>query len=286
MKKIFFLAYLFATFSFLSCDKTPIEPDNPKATRDNPLILGNPSDAKNEVNAPNNYLMEKPQFALSYNSSRGGANWVAWHLSSAWKGGVARQDDFRADPDLPTSFTKIVTGDYTNTGFDRGHLCPSDDRDSTVTDNSATFVMTNMLPQSPNLNRITWKNLEDYCRKLMEQGNELYIFAGGYGVGGNGSNGDLNTFASGKVTVPARCWKVVVVLPINSNDLTRIDANTRVIAVDMPNTQSVNANAKNWGDYRVKVDDIEAATGYNFMSAVATNIQSTLESKIDTGPTN
>lgn len=286
MKKIFILAYLFATLTFLGCDKTTVDPDNPKPTRDNPMTLGNPSNAQNDISMPNNYLMEKPQFALSYNSGRGSANWVAWHLSAAWKGGVARQDDFRADPDLPsTGFTKVVTGDYTNTGFDRGHLCPSDDRDSTVLDNSATFVMTNMLPQSPNLNRITWKNLEDYCRTLMGQGNELYIFAGGYGVGGNGSNGDLSTFANGKVTVPAHCWKVIVSIPVNSNDLSRVGGTgTRVIAVDMPNTQSV--NNKSWGDYRVSVDAIEAATGYNFLSAVSTNIQNTLESNADAGPTN
>lgn len=284
MKKILFLAYLLAAFTFMSCDKPTVVPDNPTPTRDNPMNLGNPSNAKNDVNTPNNYLMEKPQFALSYNSSRGGANWAAWHLSTAWKGGTPRQDDFRGDPDLPSGFTKVVTNDYTNTGFDRGHLCPSDDRDSSVADNSATFVMTNMLPQSPNLNRITWKNLEDYCRTLMGQGNELYIYAGGYGVGGNGSNGDLSTFAVGKVTVPSRMWKVVVILPVNTNDVNRIDAGTRVIAVDMPNTQSV--NSKSWGDYRVSVDDIEAATGYNFMNLVATNIQNTLESKADTGPTN
>jgi endonuclease G len=47
---------------------------------------GNPSGATADINQPNNYLMQKPEFALSYNAIRVGQNWVSWHLSDEWVG--------------------------------------------------------------------------------------------------------------------------------------------------------------------------------------------------------
>jgi hypothetical protein len=57
---------------------------------------------------------------------------------------------------------RVRPTDYAGAGFDRGHLCPSADRTSSAADNSATFLMSNMIPQAPNLNRNTWENLESY----------------------------------------------------------------------------------------------------------------------------
>jgi endonuclease G, mitochondrial len=254
------------------------------ATREDNLAMGNPSNAVTDVGFPNNYLLVKTQFALSYNNSRGTANWVSWHLSTSWKGLAARCDCFTQDASLPTGFFKASTSNYTNTGFDRGHMCPSDDRDGSDTDNAATFKMTNIMPQSPVLNQQTWANLETYCRTLINQGNELYIISGGYGQGGTGSLGGVtNTIAGGSITVPSRYWKVIVVLPNGSNDINRVNTATRVIAVDLPNVQTVNSQA--WGWYRTSVDAIEASTGYNFLSNVPIYIQSVIEASIDNGPT-
>ncbi|MBD0255150.1 MAG: DNA/RNA non-specific endonuclease [Cytophagales bacterium] len=252
----------------------------PAPGRDNALFLGNPSNAGTD---PDNYLLEKPQYTLSYNCSRGTANWVSWHLGKAWKGTATRADDFRPDPALPAGCYRVVSGDYTNTGFDRGHLCPSDDRDASADDNSATFLMTNIIPQAPDLNRQTWRMLEEYCRQLVAEGNELYLIAGVYGKGGSNSSGLRNTLADGKVTVPARCWKIALVVPQGTDDAKRIGAATRVIAVDIPNRQSADNGNKNWDDYLVSVDAIEAATGYDFFSELPATLQQTLESKVDKG---
>ena len=254
------------------------------ATRDDNMGMGNPSSATTDVAFPNNYLMVKTQYALSYNNSKGSPNWVSWHLSTAWKGSALRCNCFATDATLPSTFYHTTTSDYTNTGFDRGHQCPSEDRDGSDVDNAATFLMTNMMPQAPNLNRITWVALEDYCRTLMSAGNELYIISGGYGSGGSGSNGGTTfSFAAGQVNVPSHFWKVIVVLPVGSNDVSRVTTSTRVIAVDMPNTQTV--NAQSWGYYRVSVDAIEASTGYNFLSNVPATIQNVIEASVDNGPT-
>jgi endonuclease G len=69
------------------------------------------------------------------------------------------------------------------------------------------------VPQAPTHNRQAWRLLEEYARKLVEQGNELYIIAGTAGKGGEGDNGKITSLASGKLTVPAALWKVIVVLP-------------------------------------------------------------------------
>lgn len=253
-------------------------------TRDDNLALGNPSGAVSSTSYPNNYLMTKPQYVLSYNDSKKTSNWVSWHLSSSWIGTTPRQDDFRADNTLPSSWVKVGGSDYSGSGFDRGHMCPSADRTGSVADNSATFLMTNMVPQAPNNNQITWANLENYCRTLINAGNELYIISGPWGQGGTGSAGYKTTISTKNITVPAYVWKVIVVLPVGNNDVNRISTSTRVIAVWMPNTQTVNSQP--WGYYRTTVDFIESKTGYDFLSNVSTTIQSVIESKVDTGPTN
>jgi endonuclease G len=224
--------------------------------------------------------MVKPQYVLSYNKKLNTANWVSWHLNKAWKGTAVRKDDFRADPDLPSTWDAVGGSDYSGSGFDRGHICPSDDRDGSQTDNSATFLMSNMLPQAPQNNRETWRYLEEYCRSLVDKDNELYIIAGGYGTGGTGSNGGTTKLVDGRINVPARVWKVILVIPNGSSDVSRITNSTRIIAVDMPNKESV--TDKKWYEYRVSVDDIEAKTGFNFYNILSTSVQNAVESKVDT----
>ncbi len=253
------------------------------ATRDSNLALGNPSGAVASTAYPSNYLLTKTQYTMSYNRDQGRPNWVSWHLSSAWLGSTPRQDNFSADASLPSGWYQVKTSDYTGSGFDRGHNCPSADRTGSVADNSATFLMSNMMPQASVNNQQTWAGLENYCRTLADAGNELYIVCGSYGKGGTGVNGYATTIAGGKVTVPANCWKVVVVLPNGSGDVSRITSSSRVIAINVPNTTAVSTA---WGSYRTSVDAIEAATGYDLLSAVSASLQATLEAKTDAGPTN
>ncbi len=290
MKNLFIFSYfqrLTIVLLFLvlwSCKKTedtqvPANEDITKAH----LLLGNPSNAQANVSMPENYLLERPQFALSYSKSRAIPNWVSWHLSKAWIGSSDRQDDFRPDENLPTDWYAVRTSHYTGSGFDRGHNCPSADRTATVADNSATFLMTNIMPQSPDHNQGVWARLEDYCRTQVEKGNELYIICGSYGSGGTGSNGFASTISEGRIAVPANIWKVIVILPEGKDDLNRITSSTRVIAVNIPNKQGVRND--NWGDYRLSVDDIERRTGLDLLSKVSQSVQNGLESKVDQGGT-
>jgi endonuclease G len=245
------------------------------------LTMGNPSNAVVDVNQPTNYLLDKPQYAVGYHRDRGIPNWVSWHLDSTWLGSAPRQNDFRPDTTLPTSWYQVQATDYSGSGFDRGHHTPSADRTNTVASNSATFLMTNMMPQAPDNNQGPWEQLESYSRTLVSAGNELYIFAGGAGQGGSGSNGGTtNTVAGGHVTVPNVTWKVIIVLPAASgNDVARVTTSTRCIAIIMPNTQGIRSNT--WQQYRVSVDQVEALTGYDFFSNVPANVQAAIESTVD-----
>ncbi len=258
------------------------ETDNLR-TDDEHLIMGNPGAATQSADVPNNFLIIKNQYALSYNRDRGTANWVSWHLDDSWLGNASRHDDFSQDTTLPHTWFHASDDDYNGTGFDRGHHCPSGDRTYSNADNASTFLMTNIIPQAPVNNQQTWAKLEGYCRDLVSEGYELYIIMGSYGIGGVGRNGPASTIANGNITVPERIWKTILVLPKGTGDVSRVSASTRLIAVDIPNINEVSTS---WGTYRVSADDIERATGYNLYASLPASIQSIIESRLDTGPTN
>jgi endonuclease G len=214
--------------------------------------------------------MVKPQYAMAYHRDRGTPNWVSWHLDSSWLGTTPRQDDFRADTTLPSGWYRVLGTDYSGSGYDRGHMTPSADRTKTVADNSSTFLMTNMIPQLPANNQGPWANLETYCRTLVSSGNELYIVSGPYGTQG--------TIASGHVTVPSQTWNVIIVLPSGTNDAARVTTSTRVIAVIMPNSGTINSD---WRTYRVSVDQVEALTGYDFFASAPDAAENLIEALVD-----
>ncbi len=226
------------------------------------LTFGNPSNAAQDNS--NNFLIEREPYVLSYSKSRNVLNWASWRVDDRWLGSVDRQDDFRPDGGLPKGFYQVTPGDYRRSGYDRGHMVPSGDRTLTPPDNSLTFLMTNIFPQASDNNRGPWRELEQYGRDLVQQeGKALYVIAGIYG----------NKGKVGKVTVPGRVWKVIVVLNDVENDIAQ---RTEVIAVDMPNSDRIEAD---WQNYRTTVDRIEIATGYDLLSEVPENIQAAIESR-------
>ncbi|WP_066512174.1 DNA/RNA non-specific endonuclease [Rufibacter sp. DG15C] len=163
-----------------------------------------------------------------------------------------------------------------------GHNTPSADRTKTLEDNSATFLITDMVPQVPSNNQQTWAGLEDHTRNLAQAGNEVYVIMGSYGVEGAGSDGTKNTIDNGRVTVPSMIWKVIMVIPLGDNYVSRVTENTRVISVNTPNINTVNSS---WGGYRTMVDAIEAVNGYDLLTELPDDIEARLESKTEKGPT-
>ncbi|MFT3682877.1 MAG: DNA/RNA non-specific endonuclease [Ferruginibacter sp.] len=262
-------------FSIRVISVTPL----PAVLEDNDnMYFGNPGNAGARIDSANNYLMRKQYYSLSYNSQKGIPNWVCWHLTKADLGGTERQEDFIEDFSLPTGWYQVTKAAYNAAGFNRGHNIPSGDRTSTTTANSSTFLMTNIIPQAPYHNQVVWATMEDSLRRLASLGYEVYIMMGNYGAGGTGDNGYATSIDAGRITVPANIWKVAVVLQNGDNDSSRVNVNTRIIAVDIPNTNALTAN---WKNYRVSVDAIETATGYDLLSRLPATLQASLEAKID-----
>ncbi|MCL1495094.1 MAG: DNA/RNA non-specific endonuclease [Pseudanabaena sp. Salubria-1] len=298
------IAFCLTLLLVVSCSQTPTPPDPPtvvqpaKTTEStvkpttattqatptqtpvnkqgNPnLKAGNPSKATIDVTNSDNYLLIKPQYVLSYSKSRNLANWAAWELNKSWMGDAKRQNDFRSDASLPKGWYQVTTKDYTGSGFDRGHLVNSEDRGQSVESNSSTFLMVNIVPQAPDNNQGVWVQLEEFSRDLARQGKELYIVAGGHGTGGEGKNGKASQ-VKGKIAVPETMWKVILVLDTPTKGLAGVNANTRTIAVIMPNKQGRDGK---WQDFCATVEDVQKLTGYDFFSNVPPDIQKTIESK-------
>jgi DNA/RNA endonuclease G (NUC1) len=242
------------------------------------LTMGNPSNAQTDLLLPNNYLMMKPTYAISYNRDKGTPNWVSWHLDNSWYGSLARIDTFRPDPEVPADWYRVQAFDFAATGFDRGHMTPNADRDhqDRIPINQETYLMSNMVPQSPDNNQGPWANLEAYLRTQSDAGTEIYIVSGPSGQGGAGSNGSASTVAGGHVVVPSQTWKVALFLPKqDGNDVSRVAASTRTLAVIMPNVQGI--RTVDWNTYVTTVDQVESLTGYNFFSNVPAAIQNAIE---------
>jgi DNA/RNA endonuclease G (NUC1) len=208
---------------------------------------------------------------MDYNDVTREPNWVSWDLTTADVGGSGRSS-FIVDTNLPVGFYQVLTTDYSGSGYDRGHMCPSADRTITTADNQELFYMSNMIPQAPDNNQGVWASFESYCRTLASAGNEVLIIAGPSSFAGS-------TIATG-VAIPGYTWKIAVVVPLGAGTaLDRIDTNTRVIAIKIPNIQGVRSTP--WQNFVTTVAQLESDTGYTFFTTLATNVASVLRAKVD-----
>ncbi|MBN9122939.1 MAG: DNA/RNA non-specific endonuclease [Planctomycetes bacterium] len=256
----------------------PAQPGQTLANRN--VRFGMPAEAKADPASRTAYLIDRPQYVLSYNDATKNPNWVCWNLTTTDIGNVGRDPTFEPDPDLPNGFTRVKPADYNGSGFDRGHMCASKDRSDTSENNNILFYMTNIVPQAPNNNQKGWRVLEEHCRALAKQGNELYIACGPHGQGGEGRDGARHTHIgrATQIEVPESVWKVVLVLPSKEAVPT---PETRAIAVWMPNDQSVTTD---WKRYAVSVAEVEKRTGYKFFPLVPDDVASPIKGRVDTGP--
>jgi endonuclease G len=114
-----------------------------------------------EIVVPNTKVLCNSFYAIVYDDANN-ANVFSTEVAQERAVKVARKDDFRGDKRIADT---PVPEDYTNSGYDRGHMVPAANADDPV-EMSDTFLMTNMTPQLPSVNRIAWKNLEERVRSV------------------------------------------------------------------------------------------------------------------------
>ena len=240
------------------------------------MQLGNPSGATADPNNHDHYLLQRAVEAFDFSDNLGEPNWASWDLTASDVGSAGRSSSFYADTNLPSAFYEVKDADYTSSGFDRGHMCPSDDRTDTTNDNKLVFRMSNIIPQTDDQNTGPWEALETYCRTLATAGNEILITCGPSLFTGS------RISPSGKASIPGYTWKIVVVVPAGSGTaLSRITSSTRVITVKMPNITGI--PGVNWTNYITSANTIQADTGFTFFTACSSTIASALRAKVDGG---
>ena len=194
-------------------------------------------------------INEEGRYVINYDPATRNARWAAYILTRAEAGvkNVDRASGFVRDMRLAhKGWAAAATGDYTRSGYDRGHLVPSADRDDNEAENKATFIMTNISPQRPGLNRYVWKNLETTVRRWALEHDSLYIVTAGVLTPSNGR--PLKTIGTG-VAVPELFYKAVAV-----RDGDRFQA----IGFVIPNIDDCNRDYK---VYAVSPDSVRRLTG-------------------------
>lgn len=123
-------------------------------------------------------FLQKPSFVVWYNYTRLVPALVCWNLCTVDLGHNLRpsSQSFLTDSDLPRPRAK--SKDYTRSGFQRGHLCPSADRSASAQLMRATFVMSNVAPMLPTLNMRGWALAEEHARIIARSGYRCHVVAG------------------------------------------------------------------------------------------------------------
>ena len=188
---------LWAIFCLALLNSCSSSEDNPQPTPPTgPNLNANPSDdahpfvtdyAIPHLNAANEYVehtvsyreQEILNYALEWVEDKRHAAWVAFSFDSETsQKNVNRTDEWLPDPFVPSSPEE---SDHKSDGFDKGHLCASDDRSYNRTANEQTFYYTNLSPQMTSFNGGYWVTFEKLVQTWARSGryDKLYVTKGG-----------------------------------------------------------------------------------------------------------
>ncbi len=204
-------------------------------------------------------LLYRSAYTLSYNKDTRCPNWVAWHLTAEHVNGVHKRDGLKFMEDEEVTAPRATNMDYVQSGYDRGHMCPSGDNKWSADAQRESFLYTNCCPQLHNLNAGDWNELEQSCRKWAEELGELWIACGPIYIGENHKKIGRN-----KVVVPEAFFKVI---------LTKADGEYQSIGFIYRNE----AANKPKSSYVNTVDQVERITGMDFFHHLPDSIETKVE---------
>jgi DNA/RNA endonuclease G (NUC1) len=123
-------------------------------------------------------ILVKTHFVILHDNRNKLPVWVTYYLTREdLQGTQGRTQDFRPDPVLPAGQRSELV-DYSHSGYDRGHMAPAADFTRDQAAMSETFLLSNMAPQRPNLNRRIWEQLESQVRALVQNRCNIWIVTG------------------------------------------------------------------------------------------------------------
>ena len=228
---------------------------NPAVCAEN-LKLGAPSVANKS-----NIQVCREGYALIFNTVTKTPLWVAEHLlQEEINGAGVRASSFRPDPEIPYE-SQAKKSDYARTGYDQGHMAPAADFSQNQKLMDESFLFSNVVPQNADNNRKIWASLEKKVRSWLGKRGELYVVTGPVFKNGRVSQ----TLGSSQVAIPDAIFKVVFD-PKTQNSIAFMVPNIPLSEKDLP-------------DYIVSVRDVEMATGLNFHSNLALDVQEKVETK-------
>ena len=203
-------------------------------------------------------ILRRVGYVVSYNPDNRIPNWVAWQLTESHTTGPYKRAGIGFQADSEAKGVQVTTFDYSRSGYDRGHMCPSGDNKWDKTAQQQSFLMTNICPQNRNLNAGDWNEMENQCRKWAKQYGRIYIVAGPILY-----NQKHKTIGKAKVVVPEAFFKVVLCM----------EGTPKAIGFIYKNE----AGNRPKGDYVNSIDAIERITGFDFFPA----LEDALEAKVE-----
>lgn len=203
-------------------------------------------------------IIKRYCYTVSYNPQSRQPNWVMWQLTGEH---VMRRregvwNEYREDVGLPREM-RATLEDYASSGYDRGHMCPGGDCNWDDAGRDETYLLSNMCPQHPNLNRGDWKEIEIACRKWARQYGSIYVVCGPVFM----KSQEHERIGRNAVPVPEAFFKVV---------LCAEPSTPRGIGFVCRNTEG---NRKK--DFYVNsIRQVERVTGYRFFPNLEDSIKS------------
>ena len=202
------------------------------------------------------WLIEHSSYTMEYDTAQRHSLWVAYKFYSDYNvKNVSRSDAWAFDPKIPRQYQSLnsKTQTFSYAGYDRGHLCASEDRVFSLDANEETFYFSNMSPQLSWFNQQIWKNLEEKVRKWAQAADcdTLYVVTGGAINPGVETLGVL--MERNNVTIPKYYFKALVKRQGDTFD---------GIAFWLEN-KKYNSN-KVTHEYSMTIRELEEKTGINF----------------------
>lgn len=176
--------------------------------------------------------------------------WVSYILTKKMvKTKTVDRDDEEFTKDHGHQFYAVAS-DYTNTGYDRGHLCPAGDMNFNQIAMTESFFMTNVSPQKPGFNRGIWRELEEQTRDWAVENDSIYVVSGAI------FSQNPKRIGEDEVAVPSKFYKVVA-------DISADDGYKAIAFVFQNKDYPDDAD---FMDYAMSVNELEELTGIDFFA--------------------